>query len=136
MLDKISGLIKEAMKAKQMERLKALRFIKSILMENKTSKNPINEQDVIIKYYKKLNDSLELYKNDQVRLDELKAELNVVAEFMPTQISQEDVINMINDIIKGLDAPNMGAIMKELSPKIKGQFDGKTASALVMAALK
>lgn len=135
MLEKISELMKEAMKAKQKDRLKALRYVKSLLLENKTSKSPVEEQDVVIKYYKKLNDSLELYKNDTERLDELQAEIKVVEEFMPVQLCEADVIAIIDEIIKGLDSPNMGAVMKELSPKIKGQFNGKAASGLVRAAL-
>ena len=135
MIDKISGLMKEAMKAKQKDRLKALRYLKSLLLENKTAKSPIDEQDIIIKYYKKLNDSLELYKNDQSRLADLQLEIDVIAEFMPKQLDEDTVKNMIAKIKAGLDAPNMGAVMKELSPKIKGQFDGKKASAMVRDAL-
>ena len=135
MLEQISSLIKEAMNAKQAARLKVLRYLKSLLLENKTSTKPIAEQDVVIKHYKKLNDSLELYKNSPDKLVEIKAEIAVVAEFMPQQLDEEVVVQMIKDIQQHLDNPNMGQIMKELSPKIKGQFDGKRASELVRAAI-
>jgi uncharacterized protein YqeY len=115
--------------------VKALRYLKSLLLENKTSKSPIAEQDVIIKYHKKLKDSLELYKGDQARLEEINSELAVVAEFMPTQLSEQEVKALIDEIIASLENPNMGAVMKELTPKIKGQFDGKLASQMVKASL-
>ena len=43
---------------------------------------------------------------------------------------------MIEDIKSSMTAPNMGAIMKVLSPQIKGRFDGKEASQMVNDALK
>ncbi len=135
MLDEISELIKESMKAKNMNRLKALRYLKSLLLENKTSKSPIAEQDIIIKYYKKIKDSLELYKDSKDHLEDINAEMKVIAEFMPQQLSEEKVIAIIAEIKVSLENPNMGSIMKELSPKIKGQFDGKQASMLVRNSL-
>ena len=135
MMDQISQLMKEAMKAKQKERLNALRYIKSLLTENKTSTKPIAEQDVVIKHYKKLNDSLELYKSDADKTNAIKAEMEVVAEFMPKQMEESEVVDLINEIKGKLDSPNMGAIMKELQPQIKGRFDGKRASQLVKDAL-
>lgn len=136
MLDNINNLIKEAMKAKDKERLNALRYLKSMLMENSTSTAPIAEMDVVIKHYKKLNDSLEMYKDSPEKAQAIQNELKVIAEFMPKQLSEADVVNLINEIKASLDNPNMGAIMKELQPKIKGQFDGKLASKLVADSLK
>lgn len=135
MIDKISTLMKEAMKAKLADRVKALRYLKSLLLENKTSKSPIAEQDVIIKYHKKLKDSLELYKADASRVADIQSELAVIEEFMPKQLSTDEVKKIITDIIAQLDSPNMGAVMKELTPQIKGQFDGKLASQMVREAL-
>ncbi len=135
MMEKISALMKEAMKAKQKERVQALRYIKSLLLENKTAKKPIDENDVIIRHYKKLNDSLELFKSDATRSAAIKEELEVVKEFMPEQLEESEVEELINKIIANLDNPNMGAVMKELSGQIKGKFDGKRASELVRSAL-
>ena len=135
MLEEMGKLIIAAMKAKEVDRLKVLRYLKSLLLENKTAKKPIEEMDVIIKHHKRLSDSLELYKSDQARLDEIKGEIKVVSEFMPKQLTEEDVVNIISKIKSSLENPNMGSIMKELSPQIKGQFDGKIASQLVKNSL-
>ena len=135
MLDDINGQIKDAMKAKQKERLDALRFLKSKLLENKTAAKPKPELDVIVSHHKKLKDSLEHYQSDQTMMDKIQAEMAVVAEFMPQPLSEADVVAIINDIKGKLDNPQMGMIMKELQPQIKGRFDGKKASELVKAAL-
>ncbi|MDA9793072.1 GatB/YqeY domain-containing protein [Bacteriovoracaceae bacterium] len=131
MLEKLAGLIKEAMKARDKERLNALRYLKSMLMENNTSTKPVAEQDVIIRHYKKLNDSLAMYKDSPDKVSDIETEMKVISEFMPTQLDEAAVVAIILEIKASLDSPNMGMIMKELSPKIKGQFDGKKASQLV-----
>ena len=54
---------------------------------------------------------------------------------MPKQLSEDVVKGFIQEIIAKTPGINAGLIMKELSPKIKGQFDSKTANELVKAAL-
>jgi len=88
-----------------------------------------------LKYHKKLNGTLELYENDKNRLEDLKSEIEIIAGFLPKQLSKEEVIQMISKIKASLESPNMGSLMKELSPQIKGKFDGKLASQLVKDSL-
>ena len=76
-----------------------------------------------------------LYKNHQTSLEELKGEIMIVAEFLPEQLLKEDVVKIISEIKASLESPNMGSLMKKLSPQIKGKFDGKLASQLVKDAL-
>ncbi len=123
------------MKAKAKTRLNVLRFIKKLLIENETAKKPIAEDDIVISYAKKTRDSIAMYPEGSDQILEIEAELKVLEEFLPKQLSEEEVIKMISDIKSELDSPNMGAVMKVLSPKIKGQFDGKKASQLVQSAL-
>ena len=133
--DKISEEIKLAMKARAKTRLNVLRYLKKLFIENDTSNKPIKLEDIVISYAKKTKDSLALYPTDSQQRTEIEAELVVLSEFLPKQLSEKDVMQIITEIKAGLDNPNMGAIMKELSPKIKGQFDGKKASQLVTAAI-
>ena len=62
-------------------------------------------------------------------------EIKVMEKFLPQPLSEAEVQNIINDIKSKLDSPNMGAIMKELQPQIKGRFDGKKASQMVKDSL-
>ncbi len=131
MIDKISQLIKEAMKAREKSRLLALRYMKSLLLENKTSKSPIESLDVIIKHYKKISDSLEMYKKDEEKINEINSELKVIKEFMPKEMEEAEVLSLITEIKSRHENPNMGMVMKELSALIKGKFNGKRATELV-----
>lgn len=135
MLDQLNADIKNAMKAKEKEKLQALRYMKSMLMENSTSKKPTAEMDVIVKHHKKLKESLENYPADHPMAIQTKAELEIVQTYLPQPLTEEEVKGIIEEIKSGLDQVNMGAIMKELQPKIKGRFDGKKASQMVKDAL-
>lgn len=136
MFDQITEDIKKAMFAKDKERLDALRYFKSMLIENKTSqKGPIAEMDVLIKHVKKLRDSLESFPPENEIRKKTEREITVLSEYMPKQLDEETVKGYIKDIIAGTPGINAGLVMKELSPKIKGQFDSKIANELVKAAL-
>ena len=135
MLEQINNDIKNAMKSKEKEKLAALRYLKSMLMENQTSKSPRPEMDVVISHHKKLKDSLGVYPSGHPAIEQITAEIAIVEAYMPQPLSEADVVKHIEEIKGKLDAPQMGAIMKELSPQIKGRFDGKLASELVKKAL-
>jgi len=136
MYERINEDIKTAMKAREKAKLDALRYLKAMLMENKVSKSPKPEQDVIISHYKKLEDSIAVFPEGSDQRAKVVVELTFLKPYMPEEIDEEGVKNLIADIIKGLENPNMGMVMKELSPQIKGRFDGKKASQMVIAALK
>lgn len=67
-----------------------------------------------------------------------RAEGEVIAKYLPVQLSEADLSQMIKDAISetGASGPaGMGLVMKALSPKIAGRADGATVSAAVKAAL-
>ena len=134
--DTISKEIILAMKAKDKIRLNALRYVKKLFIENDTSAKPEPELDIIISYAKKVKDSATMYPEDSQQRIDINSEVKVLSEFLPQPLTQQEVEKFIADIKSKLDSPNMGIIMKELSPQIKGKFDGKLASQLVQAALK
>ena len=133
--DKISQEIIAAMKAKDKTRLNVLRYLKKLFIENDTSGKPIPEIDIVISHAKKTKDSISMFPEGSPQIEEIHAELKVMDEFLPKAMTKEEVEAKINEIKAKLDNPNMGAIMKELQPEIKGRFDGKLASDMVKAAL-
>ena len=136
MFDQITEDIKKAMFAKDKERLDALRYLKSMLIENKTSKTaPIAEMDVLIKHVNKLKDSLESFPPENEVRKKTEREIIILSEYMPKQLTEDVVVGFIKEIIANTPNINAGLVMKELSPKIKGQFDSKIANELVKAAL-
>ena len=131
LFDQITNDIKQAMIAKEKDKLDALRGLKAMLIENKTAKAPIQEMDVLINCVKRLKGSLDAFPaGHEIRLKTEK-EIEILSIYMPKQLGSEEVAAIIKDIIKNQPGANQGMIMKELTPKIKGQFDGKMASDLV-----
>ncbi len=128
--EQISEDIKVSMKEKNKVKLDALRYLKAMLIENKTSAKPIEEKEVLIKHYKKMSDSLSMLPSESENHQKLVSELAVLKEYMPEELTEEKVREIISEIVASLPNKNFGLIMKELSPKIKGRFDGKRASDL------
>ncbi len=135
LFEQVNADIKDAMKSKDKERLEVLRYLKSMLMENKTSKNPVGEQDVLIRHSKKMKDAIDTYPAGSELQTKAIKEVAILATYLPKGLEEDEVITIINDIITSQGTPNMGSIMRELTPQIKGRFDGKRANDLVKAAL-
>jgi uncharacterized protein YqeY len=135
LMERVNNGIKEAMKAGQKDRLNALRFLKAKFIENNTSSKVIPELDVVVAHYKKMKDSLSEFPEGNAIRAQTERELAFLQEFMPAQMSEEEVKKIILGIKASLGTPNMGAVMKELTPQIKGRFDGKRANDLVKELL-
>ncbi len=133
--NKLNEDIKTAMKAKEKEKLQALRYMKSMLMENTTSKKPVSEIDVVVKHHKKIKDGLTTFPSDHPMYKQALFEIEVLSAYLPSQLSEDEVKELIEEIKSKLEKPNMGALMKELQPQIKGKFDGKKASEMVKNSL-
>ena len=135
MFERINEDIKNAMKEKNKDRLEALRFLKSQLIENKTSKAPKDEMDVVIAHIKKLKDSIEAYPAGHAQRAKIETEIGHLQDYLPQALTEPEVQNLIQEILTKLDKPQFGLVMKELSPKIKGKFDGKLATELVKKSI-
>ncbi len=95
---------------------------------------------VLAREAKKRRESVEAYvaaKRTDLA-DKEKAEGDVIAEYLPAQLSEDEIKKMIADAIAETGAAGpagMGQVMKILSPKIAGKADGGVVSGLVKAAL-
>lgn len=135
MIDQLNEDIKSAMKSKDKVKLDALRYLKSMLMENQTSKAPTPDLDVIVKQQKKLQEAIDMYPAGHEMGEKARAELAIVGQYLPKPLTETEVTQMISDIVTKNPGANMGVVMKDLTPQIKGRFDGKLASDLVKKAL-
>ncbi len=134
--DVVSSQIIAAMKAKDKTRLNALRYLKKLFIENETAKKPVAEMDIVISYAKKMKDSMSMYPEGSDQRNEIEAEVKVLSEFLPKQLTKEEVQAMIDEAKAAQDNPNMGSLMGAVSSKTKGRFDGKELSQMVQASLK
>ena len=142
----ISKGIMEAMKAKEPVRLQTLRNIKKYIIEAKTAGTEIVELPdadvvkIIAKLAKQGSDSAEIYRQ-QNRADLAEEELAQVAvmqEFLPRQLSPEEVTEAVRAVIAEVGATSvkeMGKVMGVASKRLAGQADGKDISAKVRELL-
>lgn len=144
--EQINNDIKAAMKAKEKERLTALRAIKSAILLVETEKG--NESGIdegsgislLQKLVKQRKDSATLYKEqgrDDLANDEL-AQANVIASYLPKQLSEEEVREIISSLIaeSGASSPSdMGKVIGLSMSKMKGKAEGKLISAVVKELL-
>jgi uncharacterized protein YqeY len=138
--------IKKAMLAKDKVRLTALRSIKSMILLAETEKGAGDgisedaEMKLLTKAAKQRRDSLEVYR-EQGREDlaEVEAsELAIIEEFLPKQLSAEEVQEEINAIISNIGASgmqDMGKVMGVATKQLAGRADGKAISQAVKTIL-
>lgn len=136
----------EAMKAKEPVRLQTLRNIKKYIIEAKTAGTEIAELSdadvvkIIAKLAKQGSDSAEIYRQ-QNRADLAEEELAQVAvmqEFLPRQLSPEELTEAVRAVIAEVGATSvkeMGKVMGVASKRLAGQADGKDISAKVRELL-
>ena len=143
----ISEGIKDAMRSKDKERLSALRDIKSklILEATKTGAEAETIDDataftILNKLFKQRNESAEIYQ-EQNRPDlesEERAQAAVIAEFLPKQLSEDEIAAKVASIISQMGASSMadmGKVMAWLKPKVAGRADMGQLSAKVRERL-
>lgn len=142
---KINDAIKTAMKAKDRDKLTALRAIKSEVMLANTSKGAGEmTEDAEIKMLQKLvkqrKDSAAIYKeqNREDLAEEDLKQIEYIQEFLPAQLSEDEVRSIVMDIITETGAESMkdmGKVMGLASAKLAGQAEGKLISSIVKSAL-
>lgn len=146
LFDQISSDIIVAMKAKEKERLSALRNIKKVFIEAKTAPgaNDTLTDDTALKLLQKLakqgRDSATLYQT-QNRPDLAEAELvqvAVIEEYLPKALTPEEIEEAVRTIIAETGAQSMkemGRVMGEANKRLAGRADGKAISEVVKRLL-
>lgn len=141
----INDHIKQAMLAKDKDRLAALRDVKSKILLEATSGSGSEVSDevamkICLKLYKQRMETYELYMaqgREDLASDEM-IQAKVIEEFLPKQLSEEEINAEIKSAIATLGATgpqDMGKLMGHLSAKLSGKADGKLIASLVKAAL-
>lgn len=143
---KVMTALKTAMLAKNEGALRGLRAIKAAIILAKTSEGAggvLKEEDetrLLQKLIKQRKDSLEIYQQQQ-RADlaqKEQEEIVVIEEFLPRQLSAEELRAALSKIIAetGASSPaDMGKVMGAATRQLAGQADGKSISAAVKELL-
>ena len=140
MFDRVSEDIKKAMLARDKVRLEALRGIKKEFLEAKTAKGAggvltdENAVKIMVKMVKQRKESAAIYKeNNRPELaDNELAEAAVIEEYLPAQLSDEELTAEIRAVIEEVGAKSptdMGRVMGVATKRLAGRAEGRAISA-------
>jgi len=142
----IESDIKQAMLARDKDKLRALRAIKSSILLAETDKgaaaelSEAQEAQILTKAAKQRKDSLEVYEKqgrDDLAAVE-KVELEIIEKYLPKQLSEEELKKALEEIIASVGATSpkeMGKVMGQASKALAGKADGKAISNMVKQLL-
>lgn len=145
--EKIDADLRDAMRARDAERLSVLRMVKSALTNAAIDKlgSPVGLVDadaaaVIRKQVKQRQDSIQSFESGgrpELAAKERK-EIEYLSEYLPKQFSEAEIVELVKESIAHAGATSkaqMGAVMKIATEKAAGRVDGKTLSQAVQKAL-
>lgn len=143
MKNKLNNDLKFAMKNKDTLRLNTIRFVKKYIQELETSVGHNGEATdaevlkIISKLVKQGKDASEQYKSaGRMDLyDEEMAQVAILEEYLPKQLSEEEISIEIDKVMTETGSTNMGILMKELNVRLSGRADGKTISKILKTKL-
>ncbi|MFD2446113.1 GatB/YqeY domain-containing protein [Bacillus sp. CGMCC 1.16607] len=145
LLERLNNDMKQAMKNKEKDKLSVIRMIKAT-MQNEAimlGKQELSEEEeltVLSREMKQRKDSLHEFdkagRNDLV--EKLRQEITVVELYMPKQLSEEEIANIVKEAVVEVGATSkadMGKVMSAIMPKVKGKADGSLVNKLVQQHL-
>ncbi|MFB9769542.1 GatB/YqeY domain-containing protein [Lactiplantibacillus modestisalitolerans] len=144
LVEVLNGDLKAAMKARDKQSLSVLRMLKAALMNEQISAGhdltADEEVSVLSRELKQRRESLSEFEsaNRQDLVDGVKAEIAIVEKYMPKQLSDEEVKQVVAETIKQVGATgkgDFGKVMGAVMPKLKGQADGKLINQTVKSLL-
>jgi uncharacterized protein YqeY len=138
-LERVQHDVKDAMRAREKERLHALRLIVSELQKAEKEQGA-DEVQVLQRERKRRLEAAEAYRDggrgDRAEAEEREAE--IIASYMPEQLSEDELEALVGDAVaqSGASSPQeMGKVMALVMPQVKGRADGKRVSAVVKEKL-
>lgn len=136
---------REALKKKDSLRLSVLRMLKSEIKYKEIEKGSELSDDevtsVLSSSVKRRKDSIQQFEKGE--RDDLvsreKAELELVLVYLPEQLTEEELSQIVNQAIKELNASgpsDLGKVMRQIMPEVRGRADGKRVNQMVSSQLE
>ncbi|SJZ48874.1 hypothetical protein SAMN02745116_00504 [Pilibacter termitis] len=142
--EKLTEDMKLAMKAKEKERLQVIRMLRAAFQNEEIKLghelNDEEELTILSREMKQRRDSLEEFTkaNREDLIEKVTVEIAVVEEYLPKQLSDEEVANIVDEAIQQTGATSkadFGKVMALVMPKVKGVADGGKVNMLVKEKL-
>ena len=132
--------LKTAMKNQDKEKLSVIRMVKgAIQLSELNKKHELSDEeviDVITKEIKSRKDSIAEFKKGgrEDLVEKTQKEIDILSIYLPKQFTQEELNDIINEVftkVNPITPKDMGKIMKELTPRVKGKADMGLVSKMV-----
>ncbi|WP_027415825.1 GatB/YqeY domain-containing protein [Aneurinibacillus terranovensis] len=144
LVDRLTDDMKQAMKNKDKLKLSVIRMVKASIKNEEINQGKELSDDevltVLTRELKQRRDSL--HEFEKAGRDDLAAtareEINVLIEYMPEQLSEEEIRRLVSDAIRQVGASSkkdLGKVMGVLMPKVKGRADGTLVNKVVQELL-
>ena len=142
--EKLLEDMKVSMRDKNVIRKNVIQMVRAaILQVEKDKQIELNDEqilEIIAKESKKRKDSLPDYEKSgrQDLINEIKAEIEILAEYLPKPLSREEIEKIVEEVIRAVGATtikDMGTVMKEAKAKIGPAADGRTINEIVKEKL-
>ena len=142
--ERLADDLKSAMKNKDVIRKNVVQMVRAaVLQVEKDKKITLDDEgvlEVIAKQMKQRRDSLPDYEKSgrDDLIAELKAEMDVLTEYLPKQLTREELYVIVEEAVKATGASSMkdmGKIMAAVMPKTKGRADGRLINEIAKELL-
>lgn len=133
MKERITKEIKDAMKSGEKRRVSVLRMVLADIINVEKSGKEFKQIDVVRGYAKKLKKAIEEYErlHLQDKIESYNEELEIVEEFLPKQMSDEELKKVVTELLDSEKPGDMGMAMRLVMGKYKEVADGKKVQVLV-----
>ncbi|MFC7060678.1 GatB/YqeY domain-containing protein [Halobacillus seohaensis] len=143
--ERLNQDMKTAMKAREKKTLSVIRMVKASLQNEaiKLGKDELSEEEeltVLSREVKQRKDSLHEFKEAgrEDLVEELNQEIEILQVYMPQQLSEQELEQVVQNTIKEVGASSkadMGKVMSVVMPKVKGKADGSKVNQFVLKQL-
>ncbi|PYZ94245.1 hypothetical protein CR194_01520 [Salipaludibacillus keqinensis] len=143
-LDQLNQDMKDAMRSRDKQRLSVIRSVKSSLQNESINKGQeLTDDEILTVLNREMKQRKEsLHEFEQADRQDLviktNAEIQVLSEYMPSQLSDEELRQIVHETIEQVGAQSksdMGKVMGAIMPKVKGRADGSEVKQLVHQSL-
>lgn len=137
--------LKQAMRDRDAARRTVLRYVRSEIHNQEIAKRTELDDEgvlqVLTRQAQQRRDSIQAYAdgNREDLADNERAELSIIMEYLPQQLTREEIVELVNKAVEEVDAvgpADMGKVMGRLMPQVRGKAEGREVSAVVTEALR
>ena len=143
---RLNDELKDAMRSGDVTRRSTIRFVLSAIHNEEIAKrtDELDDEGILVvlsRQAQQRRDSIEAFEkaDRQDLVDQEKAELEIILPYLPQQLSADEISELVGQAISEIEAAgpgDMGKVMSQVMPKVKGRAEGRQVSSIVSELLK